>query len=272
MYGCNSIIGSEHLLTFRSGAAGFCDLAADSGTGNLGGFKSSCTSNLIVADGVLSAPDYTRTCSCAYQNQTSLAWIHMPDADTWTFNQRQPKGLSKRIGINLGAPGDRRGGNGTLWLEYPQNGGPSPTIHVTTVPDKPNYFSHHTSRLSGEGLKWVAASGVEGIESLRISLDEQESANKQTEDSPKSYVVRLYFSEPNSGIQPGERTFSVAMQGVAVLPNFDIVKVAGGSNRTVVREFPGVQVDTDLEIAFSPSAASEAALPILCGVELIAEK
>ena len=70
MYGCNTAVGSEHLLTFRSGAAGFYDLAGDSGTGNLGGFKSSCTSNLIVADGVLNAPDYTRTCSCAYQNQT----------------------------------------------------------------------------------------------------------------------------------------------------------------------------------------------------------
>ncbi|MGH7127896.1 MAG: PQQ-binding-like beta-propeller repeat protein, partial [Planctomycetaceae bacterium] len=38
MYGCNTVIGSEHLLTFRSGAAGFCDLAGDSGTGNIGGF------------------------------------------------------------------------------------------------------------------------------------------------------------------------------------------------------------------------------------------
>jgi len=61
MYGCNTAVGSEHLLTFRSGAAGFYDLAGDSGTGNIGGFKSSCTSNLIVADGVLNAPDYTRS-------------------------------------------------------------------------------------------------------------------------------------------------------------------------------------------------------------------
>ncbi|MEQ9066587.1 MAG: PQQ-binding-like beta-propeller repeat protein, partial [Gimesia chilikensis] len=70
-YGCNYVIASENLLTFRSGAAGFYDLANQSGTGNFGGFKSSCTSNLVVANGVLNAPDYTRTCSCSYQNQTS---------------------------------------------------------------------------------------------------------------------------------------------------------------------------------------------------------
>jgi hypothetical protein len=29
-------------MTFRSGAAGYCDLAGDSGTGNIGGFRSGC--------------------------------------------------------------------------------------------------------------------------------------------------------------------------------------------------------------------------------------
>ncbi|MEC8896237.1 MAG: PQQ-binding-like beta-propeller repeat protein, partial [Planctomycetota bacterium] len=52
-YGCNTAIASEHLLTFRSAAAGFFDLKGNSGTGNLGGFRSSCTANLIVGDGVL---------------------------------------------------------------------------------------------------------------------------------------------------------------------------------------------------------------------------
>jgi len=83
-YGCNYAIASEHLLTFRSAAAGFYDLEHDGGTGNFGGFKSGCTSNLIAADGVLNAPDYTRTCSCSYQNQTSLALVYMPDVEVWT--------------------------------------------------------------------------------------------------------------------------------------------------------------------------------------------
>ncbi len=37
-YGCNSIVASENLLTFRSGAAGFYDMLTEAGTGNLGAF------------------------------------------------------------------------------------------------------------------------------------------------------------------------------------------------------------------------------------------
>ncbi|MEM9659121.1 MAG: PQQ-binding-like beta-propeller repeat protein, partial [Planctomycetota bacterium] len=83
-YGCNTAVASEHLLTFRSGAAGYYDLNRQCGVANLGGFRSGCTSNLIAADGVLNAPDFTRTCSCGYQNQTSLALVHMPDVEMWT--------------------------------------------------------------------------------------------------------------------------------------------------------------------------------------------
>src|SRR5205085_6668059 len=111
-HGCNMVVASEHLLTFRSGAAGFYDLARQGGTGNFGGFKSSCTSNLIVADGVLNAPDYTRTCTCSYQNQTSLALVHMPEIEVWTNSTFQPAGRIERLGVNFGAAGDRRDHSG----------------------------------------------------------------------------------------------------------------------------------------------------------------
>ncbi len=122
-YGCNTVVASENLLTYRSGAAGFYDLETMSGTANLGGFKSGCTSNLVVANGVLNAPDYTRTCTCSYQNQTSLALVHMPEIEMWTYSQFGLDGKDgeriQRVGINFGAPGDRRAPDGTLWLEYP---------------------------------------------------------------------------------------------------------------------------------------------------------
>ena len=125
-YGCNTPAASENLLTFRSGAAGYYDLCNDGGTGNLGGFRSSCTNNLIVADGVLNAPDYTRGCTCSYQNQASLALAPMPDAEMWTFfhgaggqgrgppRRRQPRapGLpqGRRRHALAGVPAGRRPG------------------------------------------------------------------------------------------------------------------------------------------------------------------
>src|SRR5690606_15429673 len=104
----------------------------DSGTGNLGGFKSGCTANLVVANGVLNAPDYTRTCSCSYQNQTSLALVHMPDVELWSVNPLANKPISgaplQNIGINFGAPGDRHADDGTLWIEYPALSSEAPPI------------------------------------------------------------------------------------------------------------------------------------------------
>jgi hypothetical protein len=120
-YGCNIPAASENLLTFRSGAAGFYDLARFGGTGNWGGFRSSCTNNLVVAGGVLTAPDYTRTCTCSYQNQTSLGLCPESDAEMWTYQPAAgPSSAApvRRLGINFGAPGSRVDDRDTLWLHY----------------------------------------------------------------------------------------------------------------------------------------------------------
>ena len=194
-YGCNYVIASENLLTFRSGAAGFYDLANQSGTGNFGGFKSSCTSNLVVANGVLNAPDYTRTCSCSYQNQTSLALIHMPEIEIWTNSQLQDAaestGVVKQAGINFGAPGDRRADTGTLWLDYPSVGGESPDLAVTIVNKNYRTFRHHALKIndspSKPGLSWVAASGIEDPQKITIAIRQEDSA-QQGEGIPVASV------------------------------------------------------------------------------------
>ena len=170
-YGCNTPAASENLLTFRSGAAGYYDLCNDGGTGNLGGFRSSCTNNLIVADGVLNAPDYTRGCTCSYQEQSSLALAPMPEAEMWTFFPAgEVKGVVRRVGINLGAPGCRKADDGTLWLEYPPVGGPAPRPKVTTSPANPDWFRRHSSQVKSDGPAWVGASGAKGLRSLSITL------------------------------------------------------------------------------------------------------
>lgn len=172
-YGCNNIIASENLLTFRSGAAGFYDLTTDGGTGNLGGFKSGCTSNLVVANGVLNAPDYTRTCSCSYQNQTSLALVHMPAVDTWTVHSGAALSSSGEsidsLSLNFGAPGDRRDESGRLWLEYPVVAGDSPPLSIEINPEA-TFFQRHSSSVRESEKPWLAASGAEGITDLRIGL------------------------------------------------------------------------------------------------------
>ena len=187
-YGCNNIIASENMLTFRSGAAGYYDLTTNSGTGNLGGFKSGCTSNLVVANGVLNAPDYTRTCSCSYQNQTSLALVHMPEMEFWSVNSlassaETPQAASpdavQAVGLNLGAAGDRRDDDGVLWLEYPAKAGTSPPFVVQANPDALPYSQHVASR-PDDPQAWITSSGIDRLTDLRVELRLTEKADLAT--------------------------------------------------------------------------------------------
>jgi len=259
-YGCNTAIASRNLILFRSAAAGYYDLEHDGGTGNMGGFKSGCTSNLIAACGVLSAPDYTRTCTCSYQNQCSVAFIHDPEVEVWTFSSvGSGKAPIRRVGLNFGAPGDRLSAAGTLWLDWPSVGGPSPEVRVKVRPAKPKGFRHHMSHIEDGDLKWVAASGLEGVESITIELGRKAR-------TPRSCAVRLYFAEPAASAEAGERVFTVNLQGKDVLKDFDIVKAAGGPRRAIVREFRRVMVREHLELGFSAKEGK----PLICGVEIAA--
>ncbi len=305
-YGCNTIIASEHLLTFRSGAAGFYDMESMSGTGNIGGFKSGCTSNLVVANGVLNAPDYTRTCSCAYQNQTSLALIHMPDMEMWTYSQFGLDGEQGdrvlRAGINFGAPGNRRASDGTLWLEHPHAGdGNAPRLGVEGLAENATYFRRHSSQAgAGESQPWVAASGLTGEGEIVIlpslmkprlvkplsSKDKEKLEQLKKEGKPvpappppapllrkdfpvMRHTVRLHFADPGA-LPPGERVFSVAIQGKTVLEHFDLAREAKTPGGTLVREFPGIEFGGELRIRLTAAPGSKAP-PVLCGVEFIAD-
>ncbi|MBM4025789.1 MAG: hypothetical protein FJ280_10345 [Planctomycetes bacterium] len=262
-YGCGSVVASQNLLTFRSAAAGFYDLTTDIGTGNWGGFRAGCTSNLIVANGVLNAPDYTQTCICSYQNQTSLALIHMPEVEMWSFSAIPTgQGPLQRVGINLGAPGDRLADNGTLWLEHPSVGGKSPELEIALTPEKPSWFRRHSLRVQRGNLPWVEASGARGLRSVRVKLSGKESP------APRTYTVSLHFLEPDDK-KPGERVFDVALGDRTVLKGFDIVAQARSANVGLVQTFPAIPASDSLTITLTPADPNMET--ILCGIEIIAE-
>jgi len=263
-YGCNYNIASEHLLSFRSAAAGFYDLVSDSGTGNLGGFRSGCTSNLIAAAGVLNAPDYTRTCQCSYQNQTSLAFIHMPELEYWTTNDFKWNGKRvRRVGINLNAPGDRIAADGTLWVDFPSVGGKSPDLPIGFDAAKVHFLRRHALTLQPTGYEWVAASALAGPLRLKITLAREPS-------NTVFYTVKLHFAELESR-KPGERLFDVRLQGREVLRGFDIAQTAGGADKPVVKTFANIPVSGALTVECLPASPDAGAPPLLSGIEVILE-
>jgi len=299
-YGCNTIQASENLLTFRSGAAGFYDMNTHGGTGNFGGFKSGCTGNLIAAGGVLNAPDYTRTCSCSYQNQTSLALVHMPEIETWTVNAlAQSDNRGKRVdslGVNFAAPGHRRAPDGVLWIESP----------AATIEDSPlkiaiggdaKLYSRHSSSLNTTDdhadYRWVFASGLEG--EAELSIDTVFSAIEPKKDDKKkgegetvrtvnvepeatvdaiSYRLRLFVAAPgvassgvaSSGAGSSDETLDTATRTFDVLADgvtvLSDLSVADGQTR--VFEVPSLKIGKTLTLRL----VAKQGRPVLSGIEL----
>lgn len=231
--GCNTMIACENFLTFRDGSASYYDLESKDGIGSFGGFKSGCTANLVVANGVLNAPDYTRTCSCSYQNQTSLALIHMPEVELWTSSLLGGLGDGaesiRQLGINFGAPGDRRSDEGTMWLDYPSVGGRSPGFEVEVVGDDVEYFRQHASAISGSDLPWIAASGVQNAEAIIIRPKIASEENPDTD--PGTYIA-----------EGKSNTAEESVKGKVTISSSDLEMTQESSTQTIGIRFEKVDL------------------------------
>ena len=132
----------------------------------------------------------------------------------------------------------------------------------------------HSSRIVGGPLRWVAASGLVGIQGLTIDLfttpgataDDAEDSEVPVELHEAAYTVRMTFAELEDA-KPGERVFDVFIGDKKVLERFDIVEAAGGPLRSVTREFPSIRAIKELNVTFRPVVGR----PLLCGIELICE-
>lgn len=287
--GCGFQHGGENMLFHRVwSTGGYTDLANPPRQIGLGGFRSGCTANMIPADGIVAIPDYTKDCECQFKNQTSLGLIHMPDASAWSceFDARTVTNKIKRLGLNFGAPGDRVSPEGTLWLDCPDFGGPSPRISVKlepgkmvkgrnwigeptwrTLTEKPGFagriYHIHSTVMKGGPLPWVCGSGLDGVTSVTLSLTPSPG-----EAAPADYTVRLYFAEPDMEAKPGSRVFSVAIQDKPVLPDLDVAKEAGGHWRGLVKEFKNIKLTDSLSLTFTPGTGNA----LISGLELILQE
>jgi hypothetical protein len=86
--------------------------------------------------------------------------------------------------------------------------------------------------------------------------------------APRRFTVRLHFAELDD-IRPGQRVFSVKIQGRTVLDGFDVAREVG-ARAALVKEFPHVEAGEALTIEFIPaaSALTPQNVPILSGLEL----
>ena len=254
-YGCDGGVDYGDMITMRSATPAFYDKRIESGTINIAGPRSGCTNSIIPANGVLNMPYFYEGCTCSYPLPAGAALISMPQSfEQWTAWGEGSAEQIVRIGVNLGAPGDRMTHAGTLFLDYPSVGGPSPEIKIETQPATPDFFYHHSLFTQAKrGWPWVCASGVQGIKSWRLS-----------KLKPGTFTVRLYFIEPQHNAA-GLRVFDLALQGQPVLTDFDIFVEAKGKMNCLVKEFADVKIDGECTISFTAHEGKS----LLSGIELV---
>ena len=256
-YGCDGGVDYGDLYTLRSGTAAFYDKTCESGTVFLSGPRSGCTNSIIPSGGVLNVPYFYEGCTCSYPLPTAMSLVAMPESheqwSSWGETEIKPKSI-QRVGVNFGAPGDRITRDGTLWLDYPSVGGPSPKVRLTTAPKQAKTIYRHSVWIENDQpYPWVNASAIEGLESLKV------------EDlKPGKYHVRLYFAEV-MGLSAGQRIQSITVQSKKSLDRFDIAQETGGLMNGIVREIDDVNIDGSFQIEFSASKGRS----LISGVELI---
>lgn len=257
-YGCDGGLDYGEIYTMRSGTPAFYDKTLESGTICISGPRSGCTNSVIPANGLLNVPYFYEGCTCSYPLPVGLALVSMPEShEQWAcWGAGNPKQI-QRVGINFGAPGDRMTRDGTLWLDYPSVGGPSPELSVAASPPTVQFHYRHSVWMNaGEGWPWVVSSGAEGLSSFVLR-----------DLKPGRYRVRLYFAEAQ-GAATGQRVQSVDVQGVTIVKEFDIAATVGPL-RGAVKELSDVVVgDNGI---FELELAARRGTTLISGLELVRE-
>ncbi|HIE29594.1 TPA: methyltransferase domain-containing protein [Candidatus Poribacteria bacterium] len=180
-----------------------------------------------------------------------------------------PPSPVKHLAINLGAPGDRRDKNGTLWLSYPR---PSLPLVLkfdmqTTILPNLGYFQLNPEgvRIEGTDKPWLFSYGCCGLSRCVIPLI---AKGKE----PGIYTVRLGFAEL-ADVREEQRVFDIKLQDRVVLKDFDIFKEAGAPNKAVIKEFKGMNVKKELLLELVTKAVNPTVTqaPMLNFIEVVRE-
>ncbi|MFQ6130728.1 MAG: PQQ-binding-like beta-propeller repeat protein [Armatimonadota bacterium] len=266
---CGCISGSPNALFFRSYFSAYYDLVSDHGTEHFAGQRPGCWINMIPANGLLIEPEASSGCVCLHSLTATVVMKPRETNKAWGVYCAEGKSTPvKHMAINLGGPGDRRDGRGTLWLAYPRPSGRMRLnfdLGVSLRPDG-GYFNRAAEYFSVANTQtpWLYSSGLSGPTTFSVPLVGEG-------EGPAIYTVRLGFADTDNS-RPGQRTFDIKLQDRLVAEDFDIVG-AGGAGAAVVREFPGIEVHDNLTIELLPAgAAGNGQGPILNCIEIIRER
>jgi outer membrane protein assembly factor BamB len=246
---CGMLTGCESgMLMFRSGYTGFYDLEQDAGTRHFSGHRLGCWINAIPANGLVMIPEASAGCVCQFSIASTIVLEPREARRPWAiFSAVGAKTPVRQMAINLGAPGDRKAEDGTIWLSYPRYEAYKETSLDVKLDLKPQFaeggryrdINEEFTRITGTETPWLYTSWAEGLTQLTLPLLGEG-------DDPATYAVRLHFAERE---QPAR--FAVKLNGQTVVD--EVALDAAGSERDVlIREFGDISVTGALTIELVP--------------------
>lgn len=262
---CGVITATPNMMFFRSGFIGYYDLYEDSGTRHFSGQRLGCWVNAIPGNGLVMIPEASAGCVCQFSIASTVVLQPKTENKSWgIFSAVGASTPVKRIGINLGAPGDRKDLAHREWFGYPR---PSAVGRLEFVFDiKPRispgggWYSHNPESVpvETEQAPWLFASGARGLEHFEIPL-------LGPQDEPTAYHVKLFFADMTAsdvdavGVQFQDKEWPGKTQALETGP--------GESTSVVVREFSSVNVEKDLIVQIT--APADKPLPHLTAIEVV---
>jgi outer membrane protein assembly factor BamB len=261
---CGVITATPNMMFFRSGFIGYYDLYHDSGTRHFAGQRLGCWINAIPGNGLVMIPEASAGCVCQFSIASTVVMEPKTENKSWgIFSAVGPTTPVKRIGINFGAPGDRKDSSGQEWFGYPR---PSTRERLEFVFDvKPKlasgggWYSRNLESVDIQGTDkpWLYSSGGRGLQRFEIPL--------LGKGDPKStYTVKFHFSnldEADAGL------LDVRLQGQAVDTG---IESRTSSGTPIVNEFTNIAVDANLVVELS--ASGDEPLATLSAIEVIREE
>ena len=255
-HSCGVITATPNNLFFRSFSAAIVNLEQDSGLQLFGGTRPGCWNSMIPANGLLTMQESSAGCTCSYALRTTVAMKtkRQKGPGEWAvFISQTPTIPVANMSLNMGAPGDLRDPDGTMWFAYPRpdtSDGQGPFKNYGVKFDLNENKGTAVTRRDYRGVQfrgseqpWLFTSAMQGLTELHIPLlDETEEG---------TYKVRIGFAA-HKGQTKGQRVFDIQMQEKSVLSNFDVLKEAEGPREAIIKEFTGIQVKDQLHLRFVP--------------------